>query len=80
MLYSHAVLLLSSKKSLIPFVKNLVPFLCNRVDSKGITFESSASRGEFTLANQISSHSNSYYIFFFLFVRKVSDNSIVQHI
>ena len=62
MLYSHAVLLLSSKKSLIPFVKNLVPFLCNRVDSKGITFESSASRGEFTLANQISSHSNSYYI------------------
>ena len=58
MLFSYSL----QKKSLIPFVKNLVPFLCNRVDSKGITFESSASRGEFTLANQISSHSNSYYI------------------
>ena len=52
--YIHMLFCYSlQKKSLIPFVKNLVPFLCNRVDSKGITFESFESAGEFTLANQI---------------------------
>ena len=40
-------------KDLFHFSKSLVPYLCSRVDSKGITFESYESAGEFTLANQI---------------------------
>ena len=50
----------------VPFSKSLVPFLCNRVDSKGITFESYESVGEFTLANKIFSHFTSFQITIFI--------------